>query len=867
MRGYQVMGDFLQRHAYDHVWCTPTQDKQAIFRPQRISPLNGHWIKFRHLWRSIKLPEAKGRYHIYHIGQIHPSILGLFTAKSGTWVSAPYMMEIEKLYLDIYNDRGIQVPRCLVHFIVSQDNNLLMAIKISQQEPDRLGIDLENQPINIRMYSNAFFETMRGNESTHVIRCISDRPATIPAITALQARIGDIALNPEQMHYYVNGLRVDRIDLISVQAGDYVDAIYDGSVKRTVTFNVRDLQEFNSDVDGIRKFLIHYAGNVDTIEYRDDVDMYLISPQGGGRSKGVYLHKNDDRLLRMVTHRDYSVSVQRIEGIAAANEWINDSASLQLKFYIRHSGYKRPLVFENNRIAELYKLSDDKIVRAMLGIDSTVSVWSAAALEASPYVRMMGAEAGAISRTAVQEAYGYNAISQLLGYTPTKPRVVGGIKLVDLPEGLRGCCTIYEYDRDGKLLGYSFSTLDDTHPCKYPETDLVEVIFGIGGTSLDIYLAGEADVDPNFNYRFYRCPAIGGISTGPWRDVTGTPVYLGTPGHYKWVADARSLSRVISNKRHLAYDIEVGITAGVYMFNIVHDSNNPGTYSNLDIPLGELDVFINGHSAIEGLDYYVRGHQVTITSKRYLIDNLTKQRITVRYTGFCKSDMTRDIPTERGFVYHGVLSHNNRFDLRDDKVVRITCGGALYAREELEFAEGGVDVRILDASNGAPYQIRDVVVPMNNYIIKESGLDDSTYTLLERAKVIDQEVGDYLTRMLPEQKREEPNSILGRYQLYSPFFSRILDDLITGVLWDERFYEHFGDEYIRQIAAPYLPLLDVDPVGGSNGYDERYCVVHVHPYHHYLDLDMYRWRIMQRIVQVYGNGRIDLSSMVRVQQF
>lgn len=868
MSSYQVMGDFLQRHAYTNVWCSPAQDKQENLKLARISPINGYWIKFRHLWRTILLPEIKGRYHVYHIGQIHPSILGLFTNDKGAWVSAPYAMNEENLLIDVYNDRGIQVPRGQVYFIVTQDKNLLMAVKISQQEPNKLDIDMETEPLYVRFYSNAYFESARHNQNTELIKCLSARPMTVGEVNTLQAKIAQMSTNQEQMLYFVNGIKVDSVDLVTAQPGDYIDAVFDGSIKRTVTFNVSGLQEFNSTADGIRKYLIHYQGAVDTIEYRDDVDLFLNCKQSNGRNKGVYMNKNDDRMLRMVTHRDYSIPVTRVDGLASANSFLAETSKLQVKLYIRHSGYKRPLVHENNRIKELYKLSDDKVVRAMLGIDSTVSVWTAAALEASEYVRVMGMQFGEISRQAVQKAYGYNAISTLLGYTPKKPRNESGIKLVDIPEGLRGCCTVYEYDANGVLLGYSQSTLDNTHSCQFAGTALVEVVFGLGGTSLDYYdNIRESNVPTNLNYRFYRSTTLGGVPQNDWVDVTGSAEYLGQPGHFKWVSMTNKYNRVISNKKHLAYDLDVGMTAGVYVFNIVHDTLQAGIYRKMDIPMGELDLFLNGHSLIENLDYYVTGHTVTIVNKKFLDSAKEKQRVTVRYTGFCDSELKRYVSDEVGFVYHGVLSHNNRFDLRDDRVMRVTCGGALYAKEELKFAEDGVEVRITDALNGSPYQLRDIVVPMNNYLVADGKLDDSTYTEREKSNVINKEVSDYLTRMLPEKQITQPNAIPARYQVYSPFFARILDDLQTGVLWDDKFYEHFGDEYVRELVTPYLPLLDNDPIGGNREIDTRYVVVHPHSYSTFVTVDMYRWRVLQRIAGVYGNGLIDLSSMIRVQQF
>lgn len=50
---FSLSEDYLLRHAYTNVWCTPDQDKQAIFQLARITPDNGVWTNFTYQWRKI----------------------------------------------------------------------------------------------------------------------------------------------------------------------------------------------------------------------------------------------------------------------------------------------------------------------------------------------------------------------------------------------------------------------------------------------------------------------------------------------------------------------------------------------------------------------------------------------------------------------------------------------------------------------------------------------------------------------------------------------------------------------------------------------------------------------------------------------
>lgn len=867
MSGYQVSEDYLLNHAYRNVWCTPEQDKQAIIQPARVTPPNGVWNYFNYQWRKIMLPTTgtDARFHIYQIGQVHPSILGLL-AKPNTWISAKEAMEQENVLMDVYTSKGIMIPRSLCWYIVTGDKNLLVAIRKPSERPTKLvDIDLEVEPVFVRLYSNAYFNSIRNAFPDGCIRVKSIRAESVEDITAFQKEVQELPTYGGTF-FYTNGRRINRIDLVSVKPGDYIEYVFDGSIKREVVFKVRNLQEFESALDNLNKFLLHYPGSSQSIDYQDDIDMYLGAAFNGTYWHGVYVHKNDSRTMRMVTHRDYSIPVVRVNGTQAANAFLT-SANLELRLTIRHSGYERPLINENNRIAELYKLPPNRIIEAITGVDSTVSVWEASNLESCAYTQLMRQPQGGITREMVQQAYGYNAMSKLLGDTPTPVTIYNSQKVVEVPEGLRGCCTIYEYDAQGKLLYYTPHTTDNTYSCQAADAQFVEMIYGLGGVSLETFdNTSQGTLSPLHNYRFYVAPSISGIKTGDWEDKTGEPYYLVDGNNYTWVISAAPYNRVLSNKRHLAYTFELAPTAGVFEFDITVLHN--GVYQKLDMPLGELDIFFNGYSLLEGLDFVVHGARVVITTKKYVNTSLQKQSITIRYTGFCNKDMSRTPAPEAGFVFHGNLSANNRYDIRDDKVIRIVCGGTVRLRSSLDFAEDGIGVNISNATNGMPYAIRDIIVPMNNYLVgrqNETSVD-KTYEYRQASMAIDQEISDYLTKWLPEQKVAEPNAISGRYTLYSPFLSRIIDDLKSGVLWDEKFHEHFGDDWLRTRLASYERYLAFDPIGTGVFVDPRYVVVHPHPYDHYVSLDMYQWRVLERTVKIYAPG-LDLSSTINVLQF
>jgi hypothetical protein len=147
----------------------------------------------------------------------------------------------------------------------------------------------------------------------------------------------------------------------------------------------------------------------------------------------------------MVTHRDYSIAVDPvwslINGLLELRQIVNiNNQGLKIKAFIREGGMKRKLVQDNNRIFEMYKLDDPRPFRAMSGLDSTVSEWQAANLEASAYAELMRVPYKSVTMELVEEAYGYNAMSVLLGNTPQKMSLESG-------------SPVATYHRSGKLHG------------------------------------------------------------------------------------------------------------------------------------------------------------------------------------------------------------------------------------------------------------------------------------------------------------------------------------------------------------------------------------------------------------------------------
>jgi len=865
---YDVMGGFLQQHAYKNVWCTPNQDKQAIFKPARLTDLNGAWMDFRVMWTKHKLPDQRSRFHIYQIGQIHPLLLGLQQSSKNVWISLADACIEMQMMADVYTVKGYQIHRSQIWYKVTPERDLILAIRIP--EYDRIPIDLVQETIYVRLYTNAYFQSARANSQDNIVYVKGIQAVTTADIMAIQQVLNVYkAKEVGTTRCFVNGLLVDTIDLITAKPGDYMEFVFDGSVKKIITFDIGSLPQFESTLDNVYKFLLHYAGETDIIDYMDDVDLFLVK-EDGQRYKGLYYNKNNPKAMRMVTHKDYAVPVQFLTAYAEEGSIFAPLNSLKLVLHVRNSGYDRPLVYEENRVRDLYKLDDEDLLQAMLGVNALVDVWKVENLENSAYIGLMSKNLGAITVDDVQNAYGYNAISVLIADTPQHTQLVSTLQRVQLPSALAMDCTVYEYDADGYMVGHSVHNSGTSYTCANPTTRLCEAISGAADIGLNSFWNVRThSIDPDQNYRFYTCGKIGNILDNVWVDVTGSGQYTIINSVVTWVNNPDTTYTLVRpSKKHIYYELDYFAVDGLITFSLREWREDLQTFRTMAVPMGELDLFLNGKSLIEGLDYIVDFPRIVVNNKEYLVNPDTQpQKLGIRFSNFCKSDMTRPNVPDIGFVQYGVLSYNNKYDIRHDKVNRVNIRGALYRWDELNYGEDDFDIHVVDVMNGSPYSIRDIIVPMNDYLHQADEKIDPTFALRAKSMAIDKAISDYMTLKIPEKKPQPPSAIPALYQVVSPFFNRIVHDLNSGALWDAKFIEQYSDVFVRETCQRYEYLLAWDPVTDKNLLDPNFVVVHPHNTDGYIDMGVYQYKFLTRVALIYGSNRISLSGSIRVKQF
>ena len=856
--------DYLRKQALKDVWRVPTIDRQFIINPQRVTKNYGRMKNFTVMWDTLSLPDNNNRWHVYDASSLAPVVLNLFKRCEG-WTPLSEATNKRGVYTNLYVGTGLELPRFDSYYRYTESGVLIIAVRINK----KLKCNLDKDAIYLRVYSGAF------NYQNQVLPNVSDlQTFGCYVLTSADRDEFDtkLAAIPQEgiTNIYHNGIWVQSLNGISVNNGDYLEYIWDKSFYKSEEWAIKDLFHYESTMDKDQKYLLHHPALNNDVDFYDDIDIYIYQKRGSVPFRGIYFHKNNQAAVRQLTHRDFGLRTKNIPPIATLLDSLTNphldtpTDSLFIRLDYRKSGLQRnKLVFENFRIFELYKLSDTDIVRAMQGIDSNVPFWSAPELEKSLYTYCMRCSYNQLTKEVAEQMYGYNASAKIVGDSPVKVDPTN-VQDVVLPIRMQHGCTVYEYNSLGHLTNWYQHLGGQTYRPKDSDTTYLELIVGLGGDRLDqLFNCKSTTLNEVFTYRVYNGSIIGNAIQSGFEDVTGSDKYTVVDNQYTWVSQRTAdFPIVMSDSRFFAKDYKLRPNSGNLTITLTSQQNRPtgdGYYVFL-FPMGQLDVFLNYRPLIRGLDYFydIANQKIIITNHEYLDDPLVKEQIVhVRFCGFPTKDFQITSDDDVGFIEHGFLSNNNRYDLRDDKVQRIVVGGRLFSKEDVEFSEEHSGISIVNAANGLPYMIKDVLVPVKPYTVEDM------YVLRDESKKIDKIVSDYLTLKLPQPSRGPIMAIPNKYRVFSPFFNKIVTDLKENILKLPLRIDGFSKQEVIDKCKDYEHLLKNDPIKSPHLQDDRFVVIIPHGYPRVVAMPANSYRFLSKVVELYADGLVQLSPFIK----
>lgn len=901
------MSSLLIQHAKDNVWCSPNQDRQMIIEPARIGPAHGVMGRVEIHWQTIPLPETPAgeprNYNVFILGPLSPWSVNL-TEEVERWIPVTEIMRDNNVDIHFYTKTGRQMPRHALWLRRLRDNTYILAMRTYNV----LGLNLDDpeDKLYFRVYSNSYFDSARwllGPYSQYPnLRPIEvgggrlgHNGYTYGMFYAQMASIPHSTIGSTLV--FKNGYLVQPSLLqAQLKTGDIVEFVHDRSIKRIETHPLSELPSFTSTLDNKPKYILYPEEDVgNTIDYHDDVDFYLTRTSWEGRSVGVYYHRNSGDAVRMLTHNSYSLVEQYIDGFLNADTavnidysepgWVNTPIHAVVMI-VRHSGWERPLVHEHNRIDELYKLDRENTLSAMTGVDSLVDEWRAENLEASMYTKIMRSKGDEITLDMVASAYGYNATSKITAPVDAPIKRYQNTRYAEKPPMMRKV-SAFAYDSNGKLVDV-VSHNTGTNIIHFPDAPSVgathanaelmegELLRNRGRTYYGYTSVTNGLPLNEQGFRCYICPIVDDVPNEKWQEVTEEDNYFTISEDgltVIWDEELISTANMYPATRLgnvVIWLDEIPIPSqysGLLRFSIA--ATNTWKYPSITsaaadmyreetIPYGGLDIFMDGESLIEGIDYFVQWPQVVVTRRlpRLPSEGLD---IKVRCYGFCKSDMSHSLVRDIGFVNHGMLSDNSRYDVRNDRNIRIVVGGKYMPRKDVVFIEDlptpEEKSKVPVLPEGAPYCISDVVQPIDHILKRD------TFDFYELSASVDTKVQEYLDLHGPDIPSPTPAVTNALWKLYDPFISKIIHDL-TNTSWlgnGELVGEYTADD-IDEWLVDHLYLLDYDPI--LKGVDLRYIHVGAHSSMHPIEVSVEQYAFLERVITLYLNGKIDLTPYV-----
>ena len=834
------MSDHFVQAALDQIWCAPEMDKQGIFKPARVSPSAGAILRLRIMFIPTELPTPGERYHVFQFGQIPPALVGIETDLR-MWVKGDELANTSELKLNVYTDDGIEIPKSLIHFRIIEGNNVIMAVRYATE--NKLP-NLGKTAIYTRFYSNAFMSSARSSTlddfvHTHSIRIndLQDAADFINLHNSFKNMTGDVM-------FFKNGRLCELPTVGQTVIGDYWEFHYDASIYKRLEFPVSELESYLSVMDTTRRYIIHPNKadiDIDSIFYRDDLDFYVQGDVSVGNC-GLYLHRNLERNVRMLTHNDYAIRVEHVDDLAEAMSLPPGNTTVVL--YLRHSGFERPLVYERHFIHELYKLDDKEIIATMARKGLGVEYWAADCLEASYYTKIMRRTKEPVTEDEALKAFGYGGASIQVQDSPIN---VNGEFSLPVPIGYRGEVLVMEQDYENKRFGAYYAKDMQMHEAIPFARGIYDYRLASETSRNRVYVdMNNFSIDGYSGFSCYIAPKQAGSRSGDWVDVTAD--------ESKWVVENGTFIWLVEMPLyHVA--VVPGDYSSIHSFtsdnirDLVIDLKTHSNMLGAPVPVAEDIIVVGGHVLTEDIDYVVNNGLVRVVN-RDVINIVGEQEIWVVRVG---SGHNRS-RTEIGGVRYNSLSRDGNYDLHEGLIMQCVSDGKIISRDRLAFAENDEASQYL--RSGAPYMLKYYRGPIADVPwFKVSDLRNDYDKTAE-------EIGHYLSALLEEPERTFPDAIANKHMLYSPFIDKIVRDIDDGTLIVTD--KPLTDTEIVAMLSGYTSLLAYEPCL-TDHYNGTWITVAPTAVDKIVTISNHAFYLVGRAIAIWLENRIDIHPYIGIE--
>lgn len=857
----------VQKFAVEKIYCAPSQDRQFSFSLARVTKPNFPLKRFITVYNVNKaLPDTTNAYHVFVLGNLNPSFLNLLKQYRNwfkdVWCNAQDDMNTRNFIMQLYNEQGVMFPRAHVFYSFIDENSIIFAIRCTESIQRYFDV---NSFKYLRVYSNAYFNSIEfASLPTKLgIMCDLALVTTNNDKVALQTKIKNYEKNGGKTLVYVNGYHTDNLNL-NIPDNSYIEILYDQSILSKEKFPISSLRTFESTRDNKLKYLVFRDKIVDTIQYDDDNEIYISTPNGLV-TKGLFFYEHRDYAVRNVTDKDYSLYTSFVNNQAATLSTLTTGSVSDkvVVLYTRKSNLNKKLIYSAAKFHELYKLPQDVELDVLSNTNYTITELRAETLENSDYFRLAGApKLKEITKELATSALGYNGVTYYFGNSPVVLDTTE--RNINVPLLYHKQSYAFEYDHTGKLTG-QFVTNGPLYTASSPQTKYVEFLKGTTPNHFGSYLAPDAvHTLRDAEYRILSAYFNDITRMSNWEDITDNANVCTIVGNTLTLNEQSGKKiKIVYLDEPLVYNLDLPIVDGVLHFPLaIEEDRGTGIQNHtIDLPYRSVEVFVNGKKCNYELDFFASLPYITICNKTYLDYTKETQSIHIRLHGYTldKADINKQ--EIRGFVNNGVLTRNKYYDIRDDRVFSIFVGGTLRNRKWVHYAEDDNVVRLTHPLNGVPYVMSESLIPVKEV----TGLP--TLPLFEKNAKMNDRVSNLFNQIFKEPTINEFNLIGQKHYIYSPTVSKIIHDLLDGNIPATLYTTPYDDSTILQlIDGKYKTLFLTDPIK----YLKQDNIVEIHPHigNATVAVNLFQYRFLTNVVRVITQNnpaRINLSGYILMQ--
>lgn len=833
----------VRKAAVDLMWANTREDRHAVLKLTRISPVRGTRDALQLPYIFIPKPVANKSFIYYSLGVTWPKRLGIEHSKFLSWKRVSEVVEGEDLLAFPYINHRV-FPNSKVWMRRTPEGNMFFAVEIDNL---RGKFDFEGDFV-MRFYSNAWLMTEEGRtrekleQLTGIVGDDITGPQFMTKLTQLKAKPhGDVMV-------FKNGYYTTNPNIPEIQKGDCLCVYYDSSIREIWDMPLTGAHYYFSELDdGVRKLLIPIPPVLRRgIQWNDDIEFFVSETQTGPTEfeLGVYMPKHEQQQIRNVTTNDYGLEEDYLQASINAHPFIDDFANTKIRLIMREADRPEFLFKDGLNLHDFFIIPEETRLRVLKGLEDDKLQWTAAALENSEFMKF--------AFSANPWDYDLKKIFNFYGnqyYSNQSWKIYRGI--FRIPPSMREGGLILEFDSDGVLINIVDWVEWHFQLRYYPDVnvDKIRCVPGkpvTSGRDLDLFSDYiDDEVTDWYEERYYKSP-----NNNTWSLARINEEFDLVDGKVQWRANYMNFERrkrIANNyvRRELTIDSDqLGMPIDIF-------EDYSTTYTGLDF--GHYYVFLNNRLLVYGVDYEIIFPQIYINSLQFAEKGDQNELIIIAHG--CPNF---NADPEVGFVELGKLTTKQGFRPLLHRNRDFIIDGRLQDENTVVF----------DSGYKLAHNFNDRLHPS----IREGalfGIDDHTNHLgLEDIEAITETQQEALATdayaqetldefyPVPDYSTRLPIVIEEKHTVVSMVLRKLIDDIKAGRLVIPETTP--SDLAVSVAMAPYRYLLEYDI--SLKNLEHTYIEVAAHGAKDRFDISVAEHQFLHRVNELFLKGRCVLPA-------